>query len=345
MAIIGTYAHRGGLDATLTALFIALGLSLRGRDVEFMQISTHPLNFTFDPDVELPFGCRAIEWEGVETYRDVLEMIDRAAAEGRDLVIDFPAVPLVGWGGLYQRVGAVLVPLRPGSAYFDVAYKTWRIVRLSLEHSETPDAMPWLLPFGWSSTARARWQIRGNLEAIAARGDDSLPPRQLIPWNVPRLMPDIMGALCDPDTIGHTSALRPVADALAGIALRLAEDPGGAFEGASDLFDDPEGGAPGRQGDPRDTPQRISELAEDLAAIKAGQGPSQAELDAAPVLQDWYLEPEVGWALVGRVEGHPDLDARWIRTSPLYHLDALRSFARTLSRYYRLGRRRDEDAQ
>jgi hypothetical protein len=53
----------------------------------------------------------------------------------------------------------------------------------------------------------------------------------------------------------------------------------------------------------------------------------------------------MGLALVGRVEGHPVLGSRWIRTSQLHHFDELRSFARTLSRYYRLGRRRDEDEQ
>jgi hypothetical protein len=345
MAIIGAYTHRGGLEATMTAVPIALGLSARGRDVELMQISTHPLNFTFDPDVKLPFGYRAVAWEGVETYRNVLETIDRAAADGCDVVIDFPSVPLVGWGGLYQRVGAVLVPLPPGSAYFGVAYKTWQIVRFSLEHSEAPDAMPWLLPFGWSSTPRALWEIRGSLEALAARGDDSLPPTQLVPWNVPRLLPHIAGALLDPDTIEHTPALHPVADTLAEIALRLAEDLGGTFENEGDLFGGPEGGAPGRPGDPRDISQRFSDLAEDLAMITVGQGPSQAELDAAPVLQDWHLTPEMGLALVGRVEGHPVLGSRWIRTSQLHYFDELRSFARTLSRYYRLGRRRDEDEQ
>jgi hypothetical protein len=345
MAIIGTYCLKAGLDTTAVALLTALGLHLRGRDVDFVQLSTHVLNFSFDPSAELPFGYKTLPWEGGRSYQAVLETIDQARADGRDVVLDMPPVPLVGRTALYQRLSPVLIPTRPGSAYLNLACLTWETVRVSLERGETPGPMPWLLPFEWTTPARALWQIRGMLEARAAGGFDTEPAARLVPWNVPRLLPEVMGALFDPDTIEHTPALRPVADALAGIALRLAEDPGGTFETESDLFGGPKGGAPGSPGDPRDISQRYWELAEDLAIIRAGQGPSQAELDAAPVLQDWYLEPEVGLVLVGRVEGHPVLDPKWIRTSQLHHYDELRSFARTLSRYYRLGRRRDEGEQ
>src|SRR3546814_13801973 len=73
-----------------------------------------------------------------------------------------------------------------------------------------------------------------------------------------------------------------------------------------ELFGEPKGVAPGRSGDARHISQRFWELAEDLAIIRSGQGPSQAELDAAPVLNDWFLEPQVGLALVGRVEGRSE---------------------------------------
>jgi hypothetical protein len=345
MAIIGTYCHKGGLEATSAALLIALGLHLRGRQVDLMQISTQPLTQSFDADVELPFGYRPFAWEGSDSYGEVLETIDQARADGRDLVIDLPYVPILGWSGLFQRIAPVLIPLRPGSAYFDVACGSWQIVRDNLAASETPDASPWLLPFGWFDTARALWQTKGSLEARAASGDDCPPSAQLVPWNVPRLLPDITGALFDPDIISDTPQLRPVAATLAEIALRLAAEPGGTFGDGSGVSGVAEGDTPRHPSDPRDVPERLWELAEDLAIIKVGQGPSNAELDAAPVITDWHLAPEMGLVLVGRVEGHPDLGSRWIRTSQLYHFDELRSFARTLSRYYRLGRRSDEDEQ
>src|SRR3546814_21116758 len=106
------------------------------------------------------------------------------------------------------------------------------------------------------------------------------------PWTGPRLLPECLSALFDPDTIEHTPALRPAADALAGIALRLADDPGGTFENERDLLGGPKGGAPTSPGDPRDISQRFWELAEDLALIRSGPGPSQAEPDAAPVPKD-----------------------------------------------------------
>jgi len=189
------------------------------------------------------------------------------------------------------------------------------------------------------------WQIRGVQEARAETAEADTPVAQVVPWTVPHLPPHVADAILDADTLAHTPPLRPVAVALAKIALRLAADPGGSFGSGPDLFSDADGDTSARPGDPRDISQRLWELADDLAMIKAGQGPSQAELDAAPVLQDWYLELEVGLVLVGRVEGHPVLGSRWIRTSLLYHFDKLRSFARTLSRYYRLGRRRDEGEQ
>jgi hypothetical protein len=94
MAIIGTYCHKGGLEATSAALLIALGLHLRGRQVDLMQISTQPLTQSFDADVELPFGYKPFAWEGSESYPELLGTIDQARSDGRDLVIDLPYVPI-----------------------------------------------------------------------------------------------------------------------------------------------------------------------------------------------------------------------------------------------------------
>jgi hypothetical protein len=69
-------------------------------------------------------------------------------------------------------------------------------------------------------------------------------------------------------------------------------------------------------------------------------GPSTAELDLAPTLSPWsaVLDPEYGGAiLVGAQNGHPTLRGRFINTSRLCGLDTEGAWARTSTRWYRLG--------
>ena len=69
-------------------------------------------------------------------------------------------------------------------------------------------------------------------------------------------------------------------------------------------------------------------------------GPSPAELDQAPTLSPWsaILDPEYGGAiLIGAQVGHPTLRGRFINTSRLCGLDTEGAWARTSTRWYRLG--------
>lgn len=89
-----------------------------------------------------------------------------------------------------------------------------------------------------------------------------------------------------------------------------------------------------------------------LAAAKAGDPPNEAELTAAPVIQDWSvkrlhderLEKELGfelWQFRGRFEGHPFLEPEEIgHSSAILQIDPspLRAWARCTSRIYRLGK-------
>ncbi|MEJ6404079.1 DUF6634 family protein [Yoonia sp. 2307UL14-13] len=68
-------------------------------------------------------------------------------------------------------------------------------------------------------------------------------------------------------------------------------------------------------------------------------GPSKRDIVQAPVLTGWVsIRSEYGiWAhLVGEVDGHPASIGPMIRTSPLCGLDRDFSWARTVSRCYRL---------
>ena len=77
----------------------------------------------------------------------------------------------------------------------------------------------------------------------------------------------------------------------------------------------------------------------ELAKLQGGHVPSDRELDQAPVLTGWLIEDMSNGLrrLVGFVTGHPTIPPGWCRTSVLLFVAADGSWARTISRYYRLG--------
>lgn len=79
-------------------------------------------------------------------------------------------------------------------------------------------------------------------------------------------------------------------------------------------------------------------LLEDLARLESGHVKDSLLADA-PLLNGYRLVPTAAFALEGVVTGHPRLpDGRMIVSSQLCYLDAARGVARTLNRFYRLGR-------
>lgn len=72
---------------------------------------------------------------------------------------------------------------------------------------------------------------------------------------------------------------------------------------------------------------------------RASQDPTEGEFAAAPFLDKWEVvrDPFNYMILYGRVAGHPTLRGPAIKTSPLLRLDAAAGWARTFSRFYRLG--------
>ncbi|MCC8961637.1 hypothetical protein H8A95_04700 [Bradyrhizobium sp. Pear76] len=85
-------------------------------------------------------------------------------------------------------------------------------------------------------------------------------------------------------------------------------------------------------------------LRDDFKALLRGEPPSPKELANAPLIEDW--SPAITGApngrqmtLVGVVSGHPTLtDERRIETSPVVWIDRHRRWARTMSRFYLLGK-------
>jgi len=89
--------------------------------------------------------------------------------------------------------------------------------------------------------------------------------------------------------------------------------------------------------DTRSLPDRLRDLADDIESVAAGLGPSAADIAEAPILDAWEYGIIPVRVLRGRVSGHPDIaDGRPARTSEVYLTDRM-TWARTLSRWYRLG--------
>jgi hypothetical protein len=93
-----------------------------------------------------------------------------------------------------------------------------------------------------------------------------------------------------------------------------------------------------------DLGRRLRALADDCDRLELGRPVSSLLLQKAPLLEDWApaVTPQ-GVQLIGHVTGHPQLGDRAIATSPVWFADPNGAWARTLSRFYRLGPPLDPD--
>ena len=81
----------------------------------------------------------------------------------------------------------------------------------------------------------------------------------------------------------------------------------------------------------------LLQLAADLRQIQSVRGPTAELLAAAPLLSEWELSTAPMPLLIGYVTGHPELHDCMSRTSTIVAMDESRMWARTFSRFYRLG--------
>ena len=82
--------------------------------------------------------------------------------------------------------------------------------------------------------------------------------------------------------------------------------------------------------------EKIERLARDLRRYQAGEVPTEQDLAEAPVLYQGRPGAALQPVIVGRVFGHPMIEDGPITTSPLFAVAPDYSWARTLSRLYRL---------
>lgn len=85
--------------------------------------------------------------------------------------------------------------------------------------------------------------------------------------------------------------------------------------------------------------RKLEDAGADLERIEKGEAPTPDELARAPRLEFWCVVEDGPFrVLQGVVSGHPHIrDGALVATSPLVVLAENRCWARTLSRFYRLG--------
>jgi len=88
-------------------------------------------------------------------------------------------------------------------------------------------------------------------------------------------------------------------------------------------------------GDSASTIATLRALADDLERMTMFQ--PNGELEDAPTLNGWSTILRPVGALTGFVEGHPLLGSRRVVTSEAVAMDIEHGWARTFSRFYRLG--------
>lgn len=86
--------------------------------------------------------------------------------------------------------------------------------------------------------------------------------------------------------------------------------------------------------------RRLSALVADMSALSGGASPEDLRDGEPPFLDGWVMAQRPAPCLVGLSSGHPRLlgTGRPIATSDLWLMSADHSWARSLSRWYRLGR-------
>src|ERR1700732_925503 len=84
--------------------------------------------------------------------------------------------------------------------------------------------------------------------------------------------------------------------------------------------------------------RELEQLTHDLQCLKSVQSPTEEILHASPLLDEWSFGFTPSPCLIGTLYGHPMLgNCRSVHTSELVLIDPGRRWARTWSKFYRLG--------
>ena len=87
--------------------------------------------------------------------------------------------------------------------------------------------------------------------------------------------------------------------------------------------------------------QRLEALVSDLKLIADGRRPTTEQLRAAPLLDQWQPDVREAVCLSGYSQNHPTLQGPTVCTSEMWAFAPTLGWARTISRFYQLGRPRN----
>ncbi|TXN25056.1 DUF6634 family protein [Methylobacterium sp. WL9] len=333
--IIALFGASGRTDAAHAALMLVDAKLVEGGAARFVRV-TLPGEAELPKPLYRPDDLVVVQAEAADVGEVPAIVIGEVAAASRsegDLVLDLPAACLA-YPDVLDRIEVPVVVVGPTP--FDEHAAAFLLYTLAgnpvAEGVKQP--WPWLLGCG-RADALASSTFERAMGSIACGMDIARTPRVL-----PVTLPTLSRAEALRIIVGDRSA-RTLAVGLPLLAsLRAAREKPDAFSiDAGSLASAFSADAdPGKTAHRRDVGDRLRDLADALQAIEDYDSPTQIELDCAPRIEDWKSAGREVRVVTGRVYGHPNIaDGRPIVTSDLYASDGA-SWARTLSRYYRLGK-------
>jgi hypothetical protein len=324
--------NKGGSGRSTVSLVLAHGLTLLNREVTLLECVMPGRQPGFMPDQSPPFRYLSIALDELPSGAVLVDRIGSAEVTG-DVVFDAPPLHAREAAKLIGTFDLILQPVHPDPADLGAA-------RHFLEELDRLEPGWKAVPPRWVVHVDPIQSMRGPLSLIDAlvKGwkSDTMPPL-VLPWTVPCFSrPDLralgsgapvvgsLAATCRILAIAATELVAAPQEFLLPRVLeeRLPDDLKSRF-----------------WGEDRGLAEKLQGLAFDVAAIRGGEGPLPTDLLGVPVLDDWSLEPFQAQLLAGTARGHPRLGSGPVRTSIAVLADENEGWGRTLSRYYRLGRK------
>jgi hypothetical protein len=329
---IGLLSAKGGSGRSVTAQVLANGLVLEGQETTLLEFvpaghrsaltATHPPAFQYQP-VSMDDGISGAA---------LATRIAATSATGY-LVIDLPSLAPDEAAAVLPTLDLALVPVHPDPADLVAARSLLEVLNALPAAKSGPPR--WVVHLDEIQSLRGPLSLIDQL--VVGWPSGSLPP-MVLPWTLPRLIRAELRQLASGARVSDTlaSACRILALAVQRVASAGLDD-----MLLPKAFEDnlPETLKSRFRGEDRSLAEKLAGLAADVAAIRSGEGPRPSDLLGTPVLDNWSLEPFRAHLLAGTVRGHPRLGDSPVRTTMAVLVDENEGWARTLSRYYRLGRK------
>jgi hypothetical protein len=329
---IGLLGTKGGSGRSTTAQVLANGLVLEGQETTLLEFipAGHPPALT-------PTQPPAFQYEPVVLDRDatgatLAKRIADAPGSGC-LVIDFPSLAPREAAAVLPALDLAFVPVHPEPA--DLAAARSLLETLNALPAAKSGPPRWVVHIDEIQSLRGPLSLIDQL--VVGWPSNSLPP-MVLPWTLPRFIRAQLRQLASGARVSDTLASACRILALAAQQVTSVEPDDLLLPKA---FEDklPETLKSRFRGEDRSLWEKLAGLAADVAAIHSGEGPRPSDLLGTPVLDNWSLEPFRAHLLAGTVRGHPRLGDSPVRTTMAILVDEDQGWARTLSRFYRLGRK------